>query len=86
MAGVAKRLRPRIVVPVFVGSNPIIRPIFVFWQLTQDFKVWMQLVELHFVFILELSNSGQWFFLAKALRSVFYGFVAIMEQPFQWVK
>lgn len=28
MAGVAKWLRPRIVVPVFVGSSPIIRPIF----------------------------------------------------------
>lgn len=28
MAGVAKWLRPRIVVPIFVGSNPITRPIF----------------------------------------------------------
>ena len=28
VAGVAKWLRPRIVVPVFVGSSPIIRPIF----------------------------------------------------------
>ena len=28
MAGVAKRLRPRIVVPICVGSNPITRPIF----------------------------------------------------------
>ena len=28
VAGVAKWLRPRVVVPVFVGSNPIIRPIF----------------------------------------------------------
>ena len=27
MAGVAKRLRPRIVVPIFVGSIPITRPI-----------------------------------------------------------
>lgn len=27
MAGVAKRLRPRIVVPICVGSNPITRPI-----------------------------------------------------------
>ncbi len=28
MAGVAKWLRPRIVVPIYMGSNPIIRPIF----------------------------------------------------------
>lgn len=28
VAGVAKWLRPRVVVSVFVGSNPIIRPIF----------------------------------------------------------
>ena len=28
MAGVAKWLRPRIVVPIFVGSNPITRPIY----------------------------------------------------------
>ena len=28
MAGVVKWLRPRIVVPIFVGSNPISRPIF----------------------------------------------------------
>ena len=27
MAGVAKWLRPRIVVPIYMGSNPIIRPI-----------------------------------------------------------
>ena len=27
MAGVAKRLRPRIVVPIRMGSNPITRPI-----------------------------------------------------------
>ena len=27
MAGVVKWLRPRIVVPIFVGSNPISRPI-----------------------------------------------------------
>lgn len=28
MAEVVKRLRPRIVVPICVGSNPIFRPIF----------------------------------------------------------
>jgi hypothetical protein len=28
MAGIAKRLRPRFVVPVYVGSIPITRPIF----------------------------------------------------------
>lgn len=28
MAGVVKRLRPRIVVPICVGSNPTARPIF----------------------------------------------------------
>ena len=28
MAGVVKWLRPRIVVPIYVGSNPISRPIF----------------------------------------------------------
>ena len=27
MAGVVKRLRPRIVVPICMGSNPITRPI-----------------------------------------------------------
>ena len=32
MAGVVKWLRPRIVVPIFVGSNPISRPIFNIWE------------------------------------------------------
>ena len=46
MAGVVKRLRPRIVVPICVGSNPTARPIFQKSRLKRLFFSWGLLVQL----------------------------------------
>ena len=41
MAGIAKRLRPRIVVPICVGSNPTTRPIkYLITRVIRYFIIW----------------------------------------------
>ena len=42
MAGVAKWLRLRIVVPAFVGSTPTIRPICLFFAVFEFVKDWKE--------------------------------------------
>ena len=70
MADIVKWLRPRIVVPIYVGSNPTIRPIFLSPPLSRAFlKFWR--------YIMLKANHRQYFpeggggiYLIKAIREV----------------